>query len=160
MRLVIAAIGVLRRGAYLELADDYAARVRRTGPAVGISNLSIIDGEAPKSLQGAPRQDAEAKRLLKTAVKADRKIAMDERGRRMDSAAFARLIGDWRDAGVRETAFLIGGADGLRDDLRNDADAVIAMGDMTWPHQLARVMLCEQLYRAVTILAGYPYHRE
>ena len=98
--------------------------------------------------------------MLRAALpRGARLVALDETGRTLDSAAFAGLLGDWRDAGTREAAFLIGGAGGLDPALRREADAVLAFGPMTWPHLLVRVMLAEQLYRAASILAGHPYHR-
>jgi 23S rRNA (pseudouridine1915-N3)-methyltransferase len=86
-------------------------------------------------------------------------VALDERGDNLDSAAFARHLGRWRDAQVGQTIFTIGGADGLSPDLRRKAKLSIAFGAATWPHQMVRVMLLEQIYRAATILAGHPYHR-
>jgi 23S rRNA (pseudouridine1915-N3)-methyltransferase len=86
-------------------------------------------------------------------------VALDERGDNIDSAAFARHLGNWRDASVAHTIFVIGGADGLSPDLRRKAKLGIAFGSATWPHQMVRVMLLEQIYRAATILAGHPYHR-
>ena len=86
-------------------------------------------------------------------------VALDEHGDNIDSAAFARQLGRWRDEAVGNTIFVIGGADGLSPDLRRKAKLRIAFGSATWPHQMVRVMLLEQIYRAATILAGHPYHR-
>ena len=77
----------------------------------------------------------------------------------MSSPDFADLLARWRDDGTRDAAFVIGGADGLDPTLRAEADIALSFGRMVWPHMLARVMLCEQLYRAASILAGAPYHR-
>ena len=85
-------------------------------------------------------------------------VALDERGRSIDSAAFAQYLGRFRDAAT-DVIFAIGGADGLSPELRGKAKLVIAFGAATWPHQMVRVMLLEQIYRAATILAGHPYHR-
>ena len=87
------------------------------------------------------------------------KLALDERGRMMGSPDFAALLGRWRDAGERDLAIFIGGADGLDRGLRDGCRESLSFGQMVWPHMLARVMLAEQLYRAATILAGSPYHR-
>lgn len=87
-------------------------------------------------------------------------VALDEGGQALTSAAFAKLLGDWRDGGVREARFLIGAADGLTPEDRASADSVLSFGQATWPHLLVRAMLAEQLYRATTIVAGHPYHRE
>ena len=89
-----------------------------------------------------------------------RTVALDERGRQLSSVEFARILERWRDDGVRETRFLIGAADGHDDGLRQSADLLIAFGSMTWPHMMARAMLAEQLWRATSIAAGHPYHRE
>ena len=88
-----------------------------------------------------------------------RTVLLDERGRQLSSEEFAAILGRWRDEGVREARFVLGAADGHSDSGRGDADLLLAMGAMTWPHLLARAMLAEQLYRATTILAGHPYHR-
>lgn len=88
-----------------------------------------------------------------------RTVLLDERGRDLSSEELAAQLAAWRDAGVRETRFLIGAADGHDDEARTTADLMIAFGRATWPHLLARAMLAEQLYRATTILAGHPYHR-
>ena len=85
---------------------------------------------------------------------------LDERGKALSSEAFAERLGKWRDDGVREVRFLLGPADGHRAETRDAADLVLALGPATWPHLLARAMLAEQLYRAVTILSGSPYHRD
>ena len=89
-----------------------------------------------------------------------RTVALDERGTQMGSMQFARKLERWRDDGIREIRFLIGAADGHSDDERHEADLLIAFGAATWPHMLARAMLAEQLWRATSIIAGHPYHRE
>lgn len=86
-------------------------------------------------------------------------IALDETGRAMTSAAFATMLGTTRDAGRGGLDLVIGGPDGLDPVYLHGADAVVSFGAMTWPHQLVRVMASEQIYRALTILAGHPYHR-
>ena len=89
-----------------------------------------------------------------------RQIALDERGKQLGSKALAELLGRWRDEGTRETRFLIGAADGHEETIRGEADLLLAFGAATWPHMLARAMLAEQLWRATSILANHPYHRE
>jgi 23S rRNA (pseudouridine1915-N3)-methyltransferase len=89
-----------------------------------------------------------------------RTVLLDERGVQLGSEAFAELLGRWRDEGVREARFVLGAADGHSEQERRDADLLLAFGKATWPHLLARAMLVEQLYRATSILAGHPYHRE
>ena len=87
-------------------------------------------------------------------------IALDECGSALTSTGLAKLLEDWRDTGVREARFLIGAADGLTANERARADLRLSFGSATWPHLLVRAMLAEQLYRATTIIAGHPYHRE
>jgi 23S rRNA (pseudouridine1915-N3)-methyltransferase len=87
-------------------------------------------------------------------------ILLDEKGEQLGSLAFAQKLELWRDNGKREARFMIGGADGFDDSARADADLLIAFGKATWPHLLARAMLAEQLWRATSILANHPYHRE
>ncbi len=89
-----------------------------------------------------------------------RTVMLDEKGQQMGSVELAKQLEKWRDAGVRETRFLIGAADGFDDAQRADADLLIAFGRATWPHLMARAMLAEQLFRATSILANHPYHRE
>lgn len=88
-----------------------------------------------------------------------RTVLLDERGKALSSEKFAETLGHWRDTGVRETRFVIGAADGHDAQARSEADLLLAFGPATWPHLMARAMLMEQLYRAVSILAGHPYHR-
>ena len=87
-------------------------------------------------------------------------ITLDEGAEQVTSMELARLLERWRDDGVRETRFLIGAADGLTREERMSADWAISFGKVTWPHMLVRAMLAEQLYRATSIIAGHPYHRE
>ncbi len=102
----------------------------------------------------------EAALLRATVPKGARVVALDGGGRGLGSLAFAERLGQWRDDGVGDVAFLIGGADGLEAKLRDDADFVLALGPQTWPHLLVRGLLAEQLYRAECIASGHPYHRE
>jgi 23S rRNA (pseudouridine1915-N3)-methyltransferase len=87
-------------------------------------------------------------------------VLLDERGEPMSSMALAKALEKWRDGGKREVRFLIGAADGYSDDARGEADLLLSFGPATWPHLLARAMLAEQLFRATSILANHPYHRE
>ncbi|MGY6409402.1 MAG: 23S rRNA (pseudouridine(1915)-N(3))-methyltransferase RlmH [Alkalilacustris sp.] len=155
MRLAICAVGRLRAGPEADLVDDYLRRLGRTGGPVGLGPAAVAEVE-DRSGRGA---GAEADLLRRAVPKGAAVCALDERGRMLDSPGLARLIAGWRDAGRPAAAFVIGGADGLAPDLREGADAVLSFGPMVWPHMLARVMLSEQLYRAVSILAGTPYHR-
>lgn len=153
MRLVLAAIGRLRGGALADAFADYAGRLQAAR-----WRLDVVECEERRPLPPAGRMAREAE-MLRAAIPAGAyAVALDERGRALSSADFASRLGRLRDAG-RDVAFLIGGADGLDPALRAEADLVLGLGAMTWPHMLVRVMLAEQIYRAQSILAGHPYHR-
>jgi 23S rRNA (pseudouridine1915-N3)-methyltransferase len=87
-------------------------------------------------------------------------VMLDEKGAQLSSMELAQILGRWRDEGVREARFLIGAADGFDDAQRAGVDLLMAFGKATWPHLMARAMLAEQLFRATSILANHPYHRE
>lgn len=159
MRLRICAVGRLRAGPEQLLVEDYLARLSATGRAIGFPSASLAEVEERKRLEGAALMTREAELLLAHIPPGARVIALDERGRNEGSEAFAARLGAWRDEGAPEAVFLIGGANGLAPEIRERADHLMSFGKMTWPHMLARVMLTEQLYRSVTILAGHPYHR-
>jgi 23S rRNA (pseudouridine1915-N3)-methyltransferase len=156
MRIAIFAIGRLGRDPAAALAKDYAERATAAGRSLGLGPVEIVEVEARK-----PGKPAEAE-ALRAALVSDPAylIACDERGKAHPSRAFAERIGALRDSGERRVAFLIGGADGLDPALVAEARETLAFGAQTWPHALARAMLAEQVYRAATILAGSPYHRD
>ncbi len=158
MRITLAAIGRLRGGPEADLVNDYAARIRAVGRSLGVSQFDVREFEAPKGLSGEKRQQRESD-LLKEVAGAARIVVLDERGDTISSEALAARIAKWRDGGAGEIAFLIGGADGHHPSLVDSADLVVAFGKATFPHLLVRVMLAEQIYRAMTILSGHPYHR-
>ncbi|MBZ0128520.1 MAG: 23S rRNA (pseudouridine(1915)-N(3))-methyltransferase RlmH [Rhodobacteraceae bacterium] len=155
MRVRICAVGRLRSGPERLLVDDYLKRFCKTGRAIGLGPAEVLEVEDRKGGGMA----AEAALLDRALPDGAIMVALDERGRMMTSPEFADLLAGWRDAGRRDVAFVIGGADGIDPGLRNRADAAISFGAMVWPHMLVRVMLAEQLYRAAAILAGTPYHR-
>ena len=155
MRVQISVVGRLRNGPEKTLIDDYLTRFERTGRALGFSDATIVEVEDKKG----SRQVAEAELLLKSIPKGATIVTLDERGKLLSSPDFATQLAGWRDNGAPCVCFVIGGADGLIKELRAQADTSISFGKMVWPHMLARVMLWEQLYRAVSILAGSPYHR-
>jgi 23S rRNA (pseudouridine1915-N3)-methyltransferase len=159
MRLVVVSIGRLKQGPERELADRYRERFEDIGRKLGFRGLEIHE-IAESRVRDAPTRIAEEAAAISAAIP-DKSVlvALDERGDNVDSAAFARHLGGWRDAQVAHTIFVIGGADGLSPDLRRRARLRMAFGSATWPHQMVRVMLLEQIYRAATILAGHPYHR-
>ena len=139
MLLHIVARGRIGRGPEAELVDRYLGRI---GWPTRVTELPERGGTPPPLPQGA------------------RLVMLDETGDVAGSKAVAERLGRWRDDGVRECRFMIGGADGFDDAARAGADLLLSFGRLTWPHLLARAMLAEQLYRATSILAGHPYHRE
>ena len=155
MRIAIAAVGRLGRAPEAALAEDYARRAGAAGRVLALGPVEIIEVEARK-----PGKPAEADALLAALQPGDEVVACDEHGQALASRAFAELIGRLRDGGARRLVFLIGGADGLDQAALDRAGRKLAFGVQTWPHALARAMLAEQVYRAVTILSGSPYHRD
>ncbi|MBX9661806.1 23S rRNA (pseudouridine(1915)-N(3))-methyltransferase RlmH [Novosphingobium sp.] len=140
MLLHVIARGKIGRSPEAELVDRYARRITW---GFKVTELPDRGGAIPPS-----------------TVSPMRTVALDERGKQLESTAFAALLGRWRDDGVREVRFLIGAADGHEATLRQEADLLLAFGAATWPHMLARAMLAEQLWRATSILSGHPYHRD
>jgi 23S rRNA (pseudouridine1915-N3)-methyltransferase len=159
MHLVVVSIGRLKQGPERELAERYRERFDDIGRKLGFRGLDIHEIPESRARDAATRMAEEAAAM--TAAIPDKSIlvALDERGDNLGSEAFAKHLGRWRDEAVANTVFAIGGADGLSPDLRRRAKLRIAFGSATWPHQMVRVMLLEQIYRAATILAGHPYHR-
>lgn len=152
MRITLAAVGRMKAGAMKELYELYAARLRW--------RISLKEVEERRTLAPEALKEQEGELLLAALPRGARVIALDERGRTMSSRDFAELLGRWRDEGVQDLAFLIGGADGLSKATRQTADVILSLGRMTWPHMLVRGLLAEQLFRAESILSGHPYHRD
>ena len=159
MRLVVISIGRLKQGPERELAERYRERFDDIGRKLGFRGLEIHEIPESRARDAATRVNEEATAISAQITEKSVLVALDERGDSIDSTAFARHLGRWRDESVANTFFLIGGADGLSPDLRRKAKLKLAFGAATWPHQMVRVMLLEQIYRAATILAGHPYHR-
>jgi 23S rRNA (pseudouridine1915-N3)-methyltransferase len=155
VRVTIAAVGRLKGGPEASLVGDYLARFDRTGRALGLGPARVIEVEDRRG--GGPA--AEGALLAAAVPEGALLVALDERGDALDSPGLADFLRRTADAGHRDIAFAIGGADGLAPALRDRADRRLTFGRMVWPHMLVRVMLAEQLYRAASILAGSPYHR-
>jgi 23S rRNA (pseudouridine1915-N3)-methyltransferase len=151
MQLIIAAIGRDRTGPTRDLFEDYC---RRSAWPVRLVEI------APRTSQPIDRRlGEEAARLLQAVPRGAPLVALDETGSQLNSEAFARRMAGWQEQGHSTLVFVIGGADGLARSVLDQAEATLALGPMTWPHRLVRVMLAEQIYRASTILSGHPYHR-
>jgi 23S rRNA (pseudouridine1915-N3)-methyltransferase len=159
MRLVVISIGRLKQGPERELAERYRGRFDDIGRKLGFRGLEIHEIPESRARDPATRMAEEAAAISAAIPDRSALVALDERGDNLDSAGFARHLGRWRDDQIAATVFAIGGADGLSPDLRRKAKLDIAFGSATWPHQMVRVMLLEQIYRAATILSGHPYHR-
>jgi 23S rRNA (pseudouridine1915-N3)-methyltransferase len=159
MRLVIAAVGRLKGGAERELFVKYRDRFEAAAKRLGVHPIVWHETGESRASAASKRCAEEGAALLRLARDADFVIALDEHGQMLSSEAFASLLGRVRDSGVKTAAILIGGADGLAPDVLAKACAKVSFGAITLPHQLARIVLAEQLYRAATILAGHPYHR-
>ena len=160
MRVQILAIGRMKQGAEADLVARYQKRAQQAGRGIGLRDLEIVEIKESRAPDAERRKLEEAIAIANVVRETAVIVALDERGDTIDSAAFASFLGQSRDGGVQTIAFVIGGADGLPESLREKAKMVLAFGAATWPHQLVRIMLLEQLYRAVTILSGHPYHRE
>src|SRR5216684_1604257 len=144
MRVVVVAVGRLKQGPERELAERYRKRAADAGRRAG---------------DAARRMREESIAIANIIPDGAVTVVLDERGESVSSAAFAERLQKWRRQGRPAVVFVIGAADGLSPSLHEKANLAMAFGAATWPHQLARVMLLEQLYRAVTIAAGHPYHR-
>lgn len=152
MKLTLAAVGKARRDVHADLFAHYRSRL--TWP------LELKEVDVRRKLPPEQLQEEEAGQLLAQVPDGAIAVVLDERGKTLSSAEFAERIGTWRDEGVRDIVFLIGGADGHHESCRKRADLLLSLGRATWPHMLVRGMIAEQLYRAQQILAGHPYHRE
>ena len=156
MKISISAIGRLRKSPEKELIDDYLSRFSKLAKPFGLSLNPIIEIEDKKG--GGPK--AEAQLLEKHFQKNSKIIALDETGISLSSKEFTDYLSNWVTDGIGHCHLIIGGADGLDAKILEKSNLKMSFGKMVWPHMLVRVMLAEQLYRAATILAGSPYHRE
>ena len=158
MRISIHAVGRMKQGPERELVARYLERAVATGRPLGLTGFDVV--ELTESRAGsATGRKAEEARALAAGVGDALMVTLDERGRSLTSEAFANQIARWRDDGKAAAAFIIGGADGLDQAFSASAALTLSFSPLTWPHQLVRIMLAEQLYRMTTILSGHPYHR-
>ncbi len=159
MQLHILAIGRLKDRGERDILARYLDRARAAGRQEGFSGLGEIELAQAKAQSSPARRQDEAQRLLARCPPGALVVALDEAGETLTSAEFAKRLGRWRDEAVASVAFCIGGPDGHGESLLASCDLRLSLSAMTLPHGLARVVLAEQLYRAVTILSGHPYHR-
>ena len=152
MQYTIVAIGKMRPSVERDLLNNFSERIR--------PKPSVIELEEKRNLSSNELKAREGELLISALPGGAKVIALDEKGKSLSSRELATLLGSWGDEGVRETAFVIGGADGLDASVRKKADLTISLGAMTWPHMMVRGMVAEQIYRAQSILSGHPYHRD
>ncbi len=156
MNIIIRAAGLIKSGAERTLIDDYVGRANIVGRNIGIPNIS----ESAVDIRAAKSRSAETESILSITKPGDVLVILDERGKALTSRQMAGQIANWRDDGIGTVIFAIGGADGF-EPAALPANAVKwQLGKPVWPHKLVRVMIAEQVYRALSILAGTPYHRD
>lgn len=153
LRIHIVAVGRARKGPERALYEHYAGRL-------AVWPLALREVEPRGRVAPERLKAAEGEAILAALPDGAVVVALDETGKAVASTDFAQRIADWRDEGISDIAFVIGGADGLDETVRGRADLLLSFGRATWPHMLVRGLLAEQLYRAQQILAGHPYHRE
>jgi 23S rRNA (pseudouridine1915-N3)-methyltransferase len=159
MRIIVAAIGRLKRGPETELSERYRKRAADTGRQLGLRAVEIVEIRESRAADPGKRMLEESIALANIIPQGAGVALLDVGGDNLDSASLASQLAKWRSEDRPAAVFLIGGPDGLAASLRDKAEVRLSFGAATWPHQLVRVMLLEQLYRAATILTGHPYHR-
>ena len=159
MRIVVAAIGRLKQGPETELAERYRKRAAQTGRNLGLRDVEIVEIRESRVAEAGKRMLEESIALANIIPEGAAVVLLDAQGENLDSPSLATQLTKWRSNDRPAVVFIIGGADGLAPTLRAQAELRLSFGAATWPHQLVRVMLLEQLYRATTILTGHPYHR-
>ena len=159
MRVMIAAVGRLKSGPERDLAERYLKRAAQAGRSLGLTKFDIVEIRESRADNPARRMLEESVAIANLIPERAITVLMDARGESMPSAAFAGRLQAWRTEDKPAVVFVIGGADGLAPALNDKSNLTMAFGAATWPHQMVRVMLLEQIYRAVTILSGHPYHR-
>lgn len=152
MHIVLCAVGRIKAGPEKALFDHYLKRIPWA--------FDVHEIVEQRKLPTDELRRQEAALLLAKVPDGARIVVLDERGKDLGSRDLAQKLGDWQDDGIRQTAFIIGGADGVDKTLRARADLVLSFGKLTWPHMLVRSLLAEQVYRAHAILSGHPYHRD
>jgi 23S rRNA (pseudouridine1915-N3)-methyltransferase len=158
MKISIAAVGRMKNGPERELVARYLERAQGSGKPLALTGFEVHELAESRAGSAAARKAEEAK-AIRAVLPEGMLVMLDERGKSIASEAFATQLGRWRDDGRQAVSFVIGGADGIDPDFVRSADLVLSFSPMVWPHQLVRIMLAEQLYRATTILSGHPYHR-
>jgi len=159
MRVMVIAIGRLKQGPERELAESYRKRAQAIGRALGLREIEIVEVRESRAQEVERRCLEESIAIANAIPERGTIVVLDERGESLDSATLAALLQQWRAEDRPAVCFIIGGPDGLAASLRERATRKLAFGTATWPHQLVRIMVLEQIYRATSMLAGHPYHR-
>ena len=159
MRISIIAVGKMKAGPERELVARYLTRAKTTGKNLGLQDFNIIELSESRASSPNARKAQEAVAILSALPKDASVIALDETGISQTSQKFTTSLRNLNDQATKNLCFIIGGADGLANDVRKRAKTCLSFSPLTWPHQIVRIMLAEQLYRATTILTGHPYHR-
>jgi len=159
MRIIVAAVGRLKRGPETELSERYAKRAAQTGRQLGLRDVEVVEIRESRAAEPEKRMLEESIALANVIPQGAAVALLDAQGENLDSGTLASRLATWRGQDRPAVVFLIGGPDGLAGSLRDKAELRLSFGAATWPHQLVRVMLLEQIYRAATILTGHPYHR-
>lgn len=159
MRIVVAAVGRLKKGPETELAERYRTRAAQTGRSLGLRDIDVVEIRESRADDAGKRMLEESIALATLIPPGAAVILLDSRGDNLDSATLAARLASWRGQNRPASVFMIGGPDGLAATLQEKAELRLSFGAATWPHQLVRVMVLEQIYRATTILSGHPYHR-
>jgi len=160
MRLQILSVGKMKAGPEQELYDRYASRTEKLGRSLHLTGPDLIELSESRLPDARLRKSEEATQLIQKSGSDTRIVVLDEVGKDISSAGFADLIQSEQEAGTRTLGFAIGGPDGHGPEIVGVAVRKVRFGAMTWPHQIVRIMLAEQIYRACTILLRHPYHRE
>lgn len=158
MKLAVIAVGRLKDGPERELCERYRERAQALGRGLGLTGPDVVEIAESRARRAEDRKREEAEAIA-ARLQPGLVIALDERGRSLGSEDFAARVTKARDSGAAGASLIIGGADGLDEALRGRADIALAFGALTIPHQIVRALVLEQLYRAMTIMAGHPYHR-
>jgi 23S rRNA (pseudouridine1915-N3)-methyltransferase len=159
VRLLVLAVGYARGTSEGALTDDFVTRAKNMGRRLGIPDVAVEEVAVSKARETPRRMQDEAERLAARVPDGAQVVLLDAKGKGMTSEDFAEMIGALRDAGTKNLVFVIGGPDGLGTLPKIRPGRSLAFGPQTWPHLMVRAMLAEQMYRALTILAGHPYHR-
>ena len=153
MHVTLISVGKLKSGPEFDLVADYVSRFNKSGPSIGLRSLKCVD------LASGGGLDAEGERILAALPQGAPVIRLDEHGAQLSSVKLAKRIETLRDSGTSDLCFVIGGAEGYSRAVRTACPDTLAFGTQTWPHRLVKVMITEQLYRAVSLLSGSPYHK-